>query len=126
MLPEGKVKLVDFPLNDGEFKIVQIYLDETPYLVCGAYDDLHQELLKKFLISYEVNFDIIPAPGMPDFQVPALSDNKRYRVAGMGKSEIYYNIKYFQLPYHASHHYKICPDKEFNEMLKKMFIGWTF
>lgn len=127
MIPEGKVKIIDFPNNNSrEFRIVQLYLDETPYMVCGNSDDLHAEVLEKFLKSHKIRFDTIPSPNNPKRQMPVLFDSNRYRVVGMGKADIHYDIRFFQLPYDISRDYKIGPDKEFNKMLMEMFAGWRF
>ncbi len=126
MLPEGKVKLVDFPTRNADFRAIQLYLDEIPYLVCGDSNKLHAFLLHDFLQKNGITFDTIPSPRAPPARIPALSDDNRYRVVGMGYAEIYYDIHYFQLPYDGSRDYKIGPDKEFNQMLKEMFEGWNF
>ena len=123
MILDDKIELLNFPDKKERFKVIQIYVDEKPYLVCGSMSFNHYEILKNFLEERKINFQMIQL--RQNFTIPS-SNGERYKVCGMGEAEVFPEIKFFQLPYGSSHDYKIGTDKAFNDRLKELFIGWEF
>jgi hypothetical protein len=124
MTIDQKVEFIRLP-KKGIFKVVQIYLDNKPYLMCGDKEKYyHYQLLESFLLSKEVEYASTLVPGTK-LKVADL-EGERYKVAGMGSASINQQEKKFDLPGGFSEGYKIRIDEEFNELIKKEFEGWDF
>ena len=117
MHQEIPIELVNFPTQRARFKIVQVFVDGKPYLLCGDHAGaFHSDILADFLQSMGIQFEGLTPP----------LEGKRFKVAGMGDAEIDPDSKFLQLPYGNSSCYRKGVDKDFNEMLRKMFPDWKF
>lgn len=76
--------VIELPQN-GYFKVVQIYVGNEPYLPFGEMNKYHRDILKKFLESKNIDFDIRIEMGN---ELP-LEIGKGYAVAGMGHFYIF-------------------------------------
>ena len=125
MTIDQKVELIRFP-KEGNIKVVQIYLDNQPFLLCGKENRFyHAEILENFLICKEVEYTSSPLPGK-NYNVADL-EGERYKVVGMGYAKVMVtNPPSMRLPYAGSGDYKIDADEEFNELIKKTLEGWKF
>lgn len=130
------VKFVDMPEESEEFKIVQLYFKDEPYLLCrvkesdGNLNYYHEKILRSFLSNQglEANVDYVLIKPKPDsfFQIPPLELPGIYRVVGAGFASINSKNYEFQLPYGSSVDYSklgIGIDKDFNELIKKTFLA---
>ena len=124
MTIERKVELIGKEI-EGQIKIVQIYLDDQPYLIYGhRSNSWHESLLKHFLIEKIGDYPTIPHPHYERDVMPAL-EGERYKVVGMGIAIIDSSEKKLIIyKDDESFDYKIKPNKEFNELIKKSLEGW--
>ncbi|MEE9525259.1 MAG: hypothetical protein V3V78_01480 [Candidatus Woesearchaeota archaeon] len=129
MTIDQTVEIIRLP-EEGIFKVVQLYLDNKPYLLCGRPDQeemYHRDLLASFLLSKDIEYSKIPIPGDEALTMPSLgSEEERYIVTGMGVASISKSNKIFKLPQGDSHDYKISIDEEFNELLRNTLKDYTF
>ncbi len=83
-------ELMNWPEEDGNYKVVQLYMKEIPYLIFDNEEICHKDILQNFLDKHKTSYKIIetldgPGPGL---------GGPEYRVAGMGKAAINPKNKY--------------------------------
>jgi len=120
------VNIINLPDNEAEFKIVQMYHNEKPILLCGSrklgIKNFHGLILEQYLKEQNINYDsFAPDEKFPNWLLPKLKLKDTYNVVGMGKMGIDQSIHYVQLPYGSSHDYKIGVNTEFNKLIKETF-----
>lgn len=123
MALEQDIEIINLPNEKGEFKVVQLFLDGKPVMLCGY--TYHSEILETYLRSKEIELEKKTRKtllGEVDIAVP---EGPRYRVVGMGRAKIDPRRKQFQLPYDASADYGIGPNWEFREKLREEFQDWN-
>ncbi len=123
----NKVKLVDLPDNAMEFKIIQLFHNSEPVMLCGTRqlgrNYFHSKILEKYLKENKIEFDTFaPDPRFPKMLIPSKELSDVYNVVGAGYAGIDKSICYFQLPYGKSKDYDIGVDKDFNMMIKETFM----
>ena len=120
-----EVKLIDFPAVDDRFKVVQLYHNSEPVLLCESRENnlfLHGRILEHYLKSQNIDFEtFVPLQEFPESLMPKLELSNVYKVVGMGHAEVYPSMNFFQLPYWESRDYGIGVNKEFNELIKETF-----
>lgn len=89
------MKNIDLPEDFRTGKIVQLYIDNKPWLKGDKTesDKRHFQLLEEILRKEGINN--FPTLSMGDVKVPALTDGERYRVVGMGACEKFRNVYSF-------------------------------
>jgi hypothetical protein len=120
------VDIIDLPDKETEFKIVQMYHNKKPILLCGSIKlgskNFHGLILEQYLKAQNINYEsFAPDEKFPNWLLPKLELKDTYNVVGMGKMGIDQSIEYVQLPYGSSHDYKIGVDVEFNKLIKETF-----
>lgn len=108
------IQIVNWPNESKEYKVVQLELDSKPYLRFSTSNiPLHRSVLIEFLKSNNVKHSEIEGPcNMP---VPK---GDRYKVHGMGKSEVDIKKKIATF-YGSSSDYDIGINPEHLELTKK-------
>lgn len=125
MAIDDKLELVNFPIEKGRCKVIQIEVNGKPVVVFGPQNALHRDILERYLTEQKVAITRIPVPNVPTLTMPAL-EGPEYRVVGMGESEVNPRVRFLQLPYGESYGYKIGIDKGYNQRLKTQLPGWNF
>ncbi len=120
------VKLINLPEKETEFKVVQMYLNKEPILLCGSRKlgrkNFHGLILEQYLKEQNVAFEkFAPDNKFPNWLLPKLELEGVYKVVGMGKMGIDQGIYFVQLPYGSSYDYKIGINNEFNKLIKETF-----
>ncbi len=128
------VDFIDLPKYSEEFKVVQIYFKNKPFLLCGdeatleSQEYYHEKILRKFLSSQglkaEVDYKlVIPDSKSPYVKIPPVKVDNLYEVVGAGFAIIDSKNYYFQLPYGHSVDYKklgiLGVNEEFNNLIKQ-------
>ncbi len=120
MALDENIEIIGLP-ETGDFKVVQIFVDGHPIMVCGSSYRGHRDLLKNFLDSREIPYKTSDGAGTSPYL-----KQERYKVVGMGKAEIRQKNNFFRLPHGLSLYYGISVNAEFRERLKQQFAGWEF
>lgn len=117
---EEDIELVDMPNKRGEVKVVQLFLDSAPIMVCSNVG-FHSDILQRYLQTNSIE----PETTEIDYQqVPVLSGD-RYQVVGMGKMQIVtLRPRVLRLPYGRSTTYDLAVNRDFHERLEGQFLGW--
>ena len=121
MALEEKIEIIGLP-DEGRFKIVQLFMDKHPVMLCASTKNSHQYILGDYLKSKGIDYALMPEG---EHMLPSVK-GERYEVVGMGECEIKLHLNFFQLPCGKSYDYSIGPNEDFNEQLKKQFEGWFF
>jgi hypothetical protein len=118
------IEIIGLPQGNDLFslKIVQLYLDGAPKMICASNREFHTDILAGYLDSKQVPFTTF----QPRHHVLTSLKGERYSVVGMGCCAIYPVNKMFQMPYDFSMDYGLSPNKDFNERLKQQLADWTF
>lgn len=123
-----KVQFVEFPKKNAHLKVIQIYVKEIPFLVCGGDHMNHSSILEDFLKSRNIEFKIIPLNRMVSGPEPIKEG--LYRTVGMGYAIVYPDDLWFTLPHNKSMTYGIGASKEFNDLIRKTLLEqnskWNF
>lgn len=123
MTLEQDIEIIDLPIENGEFKVVQLILDGKPVMLCGY--TYHSEILETYLKSKEIEYKKeIHKTLLGEIEIPSI-EGQRYKVVGMGRAKINSKRKQLQLPYGASADYNLSPDYAFREQLRKQFQDWN-
>lgn len=123
MALEQDIEIIDLPNERSEFKVVQLFLDKKPVMLCGY--TYHSEILEAYLRSKKIEPEKKTHKTLlGEVEIPVL-EGPRYKVIGMGRAKIDPRRKQFQLPYDASADYNLSPDYAFREQLKKQFLDWN-
>jgi hypothetical protein len=126
------IKIINLPIIEKEFKIVQLYHNSEPIMLCGTRElkskYFHWNILENYLKANHIEFDAFaPDVRHPMSVIPRPKMDGVYEVVGMGYAGIAQDIEHFQLPYGSSSDYKMTPNEEFKIKLKEMFAeGSTF
>ena len=122
MALEEDIQIINLPNIGGEFKLVQLIVDNHPVMVCGLSIDFHKYILRDYLESQSIPIETFKKGSKTLIAL----EGPRYVVVGMGKGKIRPIIKFFQLPYGESQDYDIEPSEDFEERLKQQMVGWNF
>ncbi len=112
----------NWPSGLEQYKIVQLELDNVPYLRFGKDDDMHALILQRFLDGLNVRYDRME--GASGDLIPK-REGDRYKVSGMGFAIIYPETKRAIFG-GESVDYDIGIDKKHLESLKSREPEWTF
>jgi len=121
------IKIINLPIKDTEFKIVQLLHSSEPVMLCGSRKlgsrNFHYAILEDYLKNNEIKFERFACDpiNFPEFLIPKLEKDRVYTVVGMGYAGINQPSQFFQLLYGSSHDYNIGVNPEFKEMLREMF-----
>jgi len=120
------IKIINPSLVAVEFKVVELYHNSEPILLCGdptnRLEHFHYKILEKYLKANRIEFDsFAPDIKYPMSVIPRPKKEGIYEVVGMGYAGIDVPMRYFQLPYGSSRDYRIGVDNEFHKTLKDMF-----
>lgn len=122
MVLEKEIEIVDLPKRGGEFKVIQLLVDEFPVMLCGY--TYHSEILEGYLRKKNIGYETKTVRELfEEVEIP-LECGEQYRVLGMGYCKIFPDSKVLQLPYGSSHAYKISTDYQFREKLREQFKNW--
>ena len=122
---EDKLEFVNFPTEDdsstGQYKILQLFLDEHPIMLFGDPKTQHVDILRAFLTERNIPFETY-SNGVPKEG----SKEKAYHLVGSGFVAVYVNQKIFRLPDQSSRYYD-GPNSEHSEIFKRRMLndGWT-
>ncbi len=110
---------------DGLQKVVQLCLEEQPFLLYGG--SFHPEILERFLNEHRIGYTPIQAPHS---EVPALVPPIRgdgYIVKGMGEASLYFAEKLYTGMSGKSKDYDMGIDWGEERLLRQSLIadGWT-
>jgi hypothetical protein len=110
--PADKLEIVGkIPVSFGEMaKIVQLYVNGKPILLCGPTESLHASILETYLRARRISFT--KRDGRDNSDIPELTGD-RYCVVGMGAIGLFdsYIINSTSLDYDLS------PDPDFNRLV---------
>lgn len=123
---ENAIKQVEWPSADGIYKVVQFYVDGTPYLRFSAHTNTHSNIVATF--AQEMKIGLTWAT---DGEIPYFSDKNRHQIAGAGFCDLNLQEKTAEF-YGWSKAYKTGPEKlllridlEHLESIKKMFQDYN-
>lgn len=85
-----EIPRVDWPEEDGNYKVVQLYADRKPFLIFAPTRIYHKYILEVSLRSLGIKFDIEEEKGG---YKKAARKGKNYKAVGMGMSEVNVNEK---------------------------------
>jgi|WetSurMetagenome_2_1015567.scaffolds.fasta_scaffold742882_1 hypothetical protein len=120
------IKIVNLPIIAKEFKIVQLYHNSQPIMLCGTMElkkkYFHWNILEDYLKANNIEFEAFaPDIRFPMSVIPRPEKTGVYKVVGAGYAGIAQDIEHFQLPYGSSRDYKMQPSEEFKDKLREMF-----
>ena len=117
-------KAVIWPQERGYHKAVQIYAENSPFLVFGSsMDEMHGEILARFLEEHNITYTCVEIPGSVSTVTPCLEGDK-YKVVGMGRPKVIPENKYMSA-HGTSTDYIIRMNKEHLEKIQQLYPDWT-
>ena len=118
---DEQLPVANWPTVSGEYKVVQLELDGHLYLRFPEEDrETHATILDKLFSHVGVKYDTILSAN--NYDVPALS-GERYKVYGMGKSQI--NVEQKEAYFDGiSSDYMIIIDAAHLESLRPLVNDW--
>ncbi len=116
------MNIIDLPEQDQSIKVVQMYADNKPVLLCGPDTDFHAYILQKYLSQSGIPFTV--ADTNPRGQVMPALNGDRYQVVGMGNTVVFPSIKTMRTPGGESADYDLGVSQEFNERIKQVLKDW--
>lgn len=119
MTLDEDIKIVGMP-HVGVIKVVQLFLDGHPVMLCGPMNVYHKDILQDYLKSQGIEPESVE---LYNKKLPALKGD-RYEVVGMGKGQVNQETDYIKIPPSISVDYKIRTDEDFGERLKQQFSNW--
>lgn len=119
-----ELEFVNFPVEDGAFKVIQLYTGKAPVMVFGNVRTPHFVILREFLESKGIEFATIHNPSD---RIPSVGgDGQPYRVAGAGSNFMYPQNKRFTLPEYGSTFHGDANSEHSAIFERKMLKdGWT-
>ncbi len=116
------IPTVNWPPEPGEYKIVQIYLEEKPYLRFNKFL-FHSHILEDFLNETEIEFQTVLGKES-SLPIPAIQGNG-YHASGMGKADV--NVEERKIRFYGeSGDYGIKIDRQHLDAIRRLEPDWTF
>lgn len=135
-MPVEDIPVANWPAKNGVYKVVQVYLRNTPHLCIAATKQgaLHADILRTFLelggIPYELQVKDNHPSGVVEmgerrvtYEIPATSGTD-YQVTGAGfvKITLETRLAFFA---GSSRDYRIDIDEKHLEQIQKLVPNWT-
>jgi len=126
MTLDQDIELIGFP-EQGEFKVVQLFLNNSPIMLFGHNNLKHSDVLETYLKEKGVNPEKVSTGNQIGKVVAIKGEN--YEVVGMGKCTVYYYQKIIRPPNGRSVDYaKVIEGTNlaFNERFRSQLKDWRF